>query len=107
MVIGRARALWHEYRAVLARIESETTDAKMLAAKLLIRDLERYSAGQAEPIEISAAEFRVFSQFGEDGIIQYLIRRAKIPPHLRSFVEFGVEALGARRRCDDARELRA
>src|SRR5207302_5091937 len=38
------------------------------------------------------AEFRVFSQFGEDGIIQYLIRRAQILRPLRSFVEFGVES---------------
>lgn len=91
MVIGRARALVQGSRAALARIESEAADAKMLAAKLLIRDLER-SCGQAEPIQIAAAEFKVFSQFGEDGIIQYLVRRAQIPAQLRSFVEFGVES---------------
>lgn len=40
---------------------------------------------------IQEAEFRVFSQFGEDGIIQYLIRRlsGKLDP---SFVEFGVQS---------------
>jgi hypothetical protein len=35
------------------------------------------------------AEFRVFSQFGEDGIIQYLIK--KVPIENDVFVEFGVE----------------
>jgi hypothetical protein len=38
---------------------------------------------------LSDAEFRVFSQFGEDGIIQYLISRVPIENDV--FVEFGVE----------------
>ena len=38
---------------------------------------------------LSDAEFRVFSQFGEDGIIQYLI--SKVPIANDIFVEFGVE----------------
>jgi len=38
---------------------------------------------------ISDAEFRVFSQFGEDGIIQYLI--GKVPIEHDTFIEFGVE----------------
>jgi len=39
---------------------------------------------------IQDAEFHVFSQFGEDGIIQYLIRNLPdIPP---VFIEFGVES---------------
>jgi hypothetical protein len=36
-----------------------------------------------------SAEFRVFSQWGEDGIIQFLI--AKVPIERTVFVEFGVE----------------
>lgn len=39
--------------------------------------------------DITNAEFRVFSQGGEDGILQFLIRRVSIP--MRQFVEFGVE----------------
>lgn len=35
------------------------------------------------------AEFRIFSQFGEDGIIQYLIGR--VPIEHDTFIEFGVE----------------
>jgi hypothetical protein len=36
-------------------------------------------------------EFKVASQWGEDGIIDWLIERAQIPPISQSFVEFGVE----------------
>jgi hypothetical protein len=36
------------------------------------------------------AEFRVSSQWGEDGIIDWLIERANIPPAAQSFIEFGV-----------------
>lgn len=39
--------------------------------------------------EVSLAEFRVFSQWGEDGIIQYLL--AHVPIERPIFVEFGVE----------------
>ena len=38
---------------------------------------------------ISDAEFQVFSQWGEDGILQYLIRKVDIDKKI--FVEFGVE----------------
>ena len=37
------------------------------------------------------AEFKVSSQCGEDGIIDWLIERARIPPISQSFIEFGVE----------------
>lgn len=39
--------------------------------------------------ELAAREFRVFSQWGEDGIIQFLISRIEIEK--KAFVEFGVE----------------
>lgn len=42
-------------------------------------------------VRLSDAEFGVFSQFGEDGIIQYLIRKCAILLSERRFVEFGVE----------------
>lgn len=38
---------------------------------------------------IAAAEFKVFSQAGDDGIIQYLINKVYIPE--TTFIEFGVE----------------
>jgi hypothetical protein len=39
--------------------------------------------------ELAAHEFQVYSQWGEDGIIQYLLRHVRIPRKL--FIEFGVE----------------
>lgn len=39
--------------------------------------------------DISDAEFSVFSQWGEDGIIHYLLRHVSVPN--TAFVEFGVE----------------
>lgn len=58
--------------------------------------LGRVEARQTAAVALSVAgqnladyEFRVFSQWGEDGIIQFLIRNLKIPD--KSFVEFGVE----------------
>lgn len=39
--------------------------------------------------DIHGAEFRVFSQWGEDGILQHLLRH--VPVSRRIFVEFGVE----------------
>lgn len=39
--------------------------------------------------DIHRSEFRVFSQWGEDGIIQYLVNHVRI--ERRIFVEFGVE----------------
>jgi hypothetical protein len=38
---------------------------------------------------IARAEFKVFSQFGEDGIVQFLAQR--VPIETDTFVEFGVE----------------
>lgn len=38
------------------------------------------------------AEFKVFSQFGDDGIIQYLIKETNISEEESTFIEFGVES---------------
>ena len=44
----------------------------------------------AKPVsDLNACEFKVFSQFGEDGIIQRLVRH--LPIEHRTFIEFGVE----------------
>lgn len=48
---------------------------------------ELYSTKQAE--NLSEYEWKVFSQWGEDGIIQYLIREVTIQH--KTFIEFGVE----------------
>ncbi|MGZ6315219.1 MAG: hypothetical protein ACXWNI_06290 [Candidatus Limnocylindrales bacterium] len=51
------------------------------------RESRTVKSGRYE--SISDAEFRVFSQFGEDGIVQYLI--GKVPIENDVFIEFGVE----------------
>src|SRR5690242_3917153 len=38
---------------------------------------------------LSEIEFRVFSQFGEDGIIEWLVSHVEVPNH--RFIEFGVD----------------
>jgi hypothetical protein len=40
---------------------------------------------------LQEAEFRVSSQWGQDGIIDWLIERAEVPTAAQTFVEFGVE----------------
>jgi len=50
-------------------------------------ELRQLSVDQST--ELVAKEFRVFSQWGEDGIIQFLISR--IPIENKTFIEFGVE----------------
>ncbi len=49
------------------------------------------NADRAPLQRLQDAEFKVFSQFGEDGILQYLIRETGIRAEERSFVEFGVQ----------------
>lgn len=79
---GHLRAL-----VMVGRTVNET---KMLTAKLLIDQIARH--GQIANIQ--DAEFKVFSQFGEDGIIQYLIRQARITPDEQRLVEFGADFYG-------------
>lgn len=64
--------------------KSQQTDILLLGA-LLARQ------NKTLPIlnNIADAEFKVFSQAGDDGIIQYLIHKVQIPQ--KKFIEFGVE----------------
>lgn len=58
--------------------------------RLLIGQQNARSLATANYSDIRQAEFRVFSQWGEDGIIQYLIQHVPIAD--TSFIEFGVES---------------
>jgi len=62
-------------------------DVKILIAKTLINNIKLTKTLKS----ISDAEFKVFSQFGDDGIIQYLINTVSILPQEENFAEFGVE----------------
>ncbi|MHB8354321.1 MAG: hypothetical protein ACYDCF_07815 [Burkholderiales bacterium] len=51
--------------------------------------IEARQLSDLKPDQIRAAEFTVFSQWGEDGILQHLLRH--VPISKKVFVEFGVE----------------
>jgi hypothetical protein len=53
-----------------------------------IGGLESRQVATLGPHQIGSAEFQVFSQFGEDGIIQFLVQR--VPIETEVFVELGV-----------------
>jgi hypothetical protein len=63
--------------------------AQDLRLALAIGRMEARAVRTAVYPDLADAEFRVFSQWGEDGIIQYLISRVAIGRP--AFVEFGVE----------------
>ncbi len=58
----------------------------VLRGKILIEKIKNKT-----PIEINDIEFKIFSQFGDDGIIQYLINKLEIEEKYFNFIEFGVE----------------
>jgi hypothetical protein len=64
-------------------------EQRLDAVRAQVGGLESRLLRTAEPAGVHEAEFRVFSQFGEDGIIQYLVQR--VPIENKVFVEFGVE----------------
>ena len=71
----------------LNSLADQVEQAKMLAARSILFEFRR----QKETLPLTQTEFKVFSQFGDDGIIQYIITRLKLPISEQRFVEFGVE----------------
>lgn len=59
------------------------------AMHLAVGRMESHRVRAQTFADIRDAEFKVFSQFGEDGILQYLL--AKVPVTSRTFVEIGVD----------------
>lgn len=68
-------------------LTEQIEQAKILAAQPMVWELR----GLKDPVPLRQSEFRVFSQFGDDGIIQYLISRIHLPSAEHRFIEFGVE----------------
>jgi hypothetical protein len=94
----RVQAAQDRTDATSSRIESLVVAESQLLSRLLT-DSERISMlnGEAlarqvgkihDPVDLSEVEFSVFSQFGDDGIIQWLTQRLEPVP---VFIEFGVE----------------
>lgn len=73
---------------VLSQIEQG--QSRLAVAIELMAATERRRVRSLPPgTPLADCEFRVYSQFGEDGILQHLL--AHVPIHSRRFVEFGVE----------------
>ena len=66
------------------RVEFEKQ--KLLIAKGIINNMR---SNYNKVMDFSEVEFSVFSQIGDDGIIQYLINQIDIPN--KYFIEFGVQ----------------
>ena len=70
----------------IAKINQEISETKHLIAKILIDQIKQNNIYE----NIHDTEFKVYSQWGDDGIIQYLINNIDIPEEFQIFVEFGV-----------------
>jgi len=70
---------------LISDIKRDINIEKILLGKILIENIRN----KKNIDKLSEVEFKVFSQFGEDGIIQYLINN--IPIKNKIFIEFGVE----------------
>jgi hypothetical protein len=68
-----------------SQVALEMHQLKMLLGKELANQVKSHGIYE----DIHAAEFKVFSQFGDDGILQYLIHETR--PEHATFIEFGVE----------------
>src|SRR5688500_4092155 len=68
----------------MRRLESNLEDLKLMTGRIYGKLLETQDS-----VAPGDYEFKVFSQYGDDGIIQFLVRKLKITQ--KSFVEFGVE----------------
>ena len=68
-----------------SRVREGSDDVKMLQGRLLAETLVR----KRDYESLADFEFKVFSQFGDDGIIQFLTHNLKLSR--KTFIEFGVE----------------
>jgi hypothetical protein len=73
-------ALSSEFRSLAS--DTNLTVGKMAAWR--VRSMEKIAS-------LGDVEFSVSSQWGQDGIVEWLIERAGVPAALQTFVEFGVE----------------
>ncbi len=78
-IIAKMRNLFKSQRTILTRIDYIQQALGRIETKL-----------NQNECDINKAEFRVYSQWGEDGIIQHLINNIDIPNKI--FIEFGVES---------------
>src|SRR5580698_11523106 len=71
--------------SLVNEVRSLTSDSNLTLGRMAawkVRSMEVLST-------LTEAEFSVSSQWGQDGILDWLIERADLPPALHSFIEFG------------------
>jgi hypothetical protein len=78
-VLERLKLALAAFRALPMRVE----DLQQAVGRIELRQLQ-----QEKSKDLQAHEFKVTSQWGEDGIIQFLLARVSVPNKV--FVEFGV-----------------
>lgn len=74
-----------EINSLKGMVIAENQAANLLKGKILANQVKAHGIYE----NIHDAEFKVFSQFGDDGILQYLICQTQPIP--KTFIEFGVE----------------
>ena len=76
----------HKIIRILNILRSKDDTEKILIGKKLIN-----INNNKIPKNIEDIEFKIFSQFGDDGIIQFLINKIELDYKYHNFIEFGVE----------------
>jgi hypothetical protein len=74
-----------------ASIQAAQLSTEMDRLRRQVGGLEAARVRALPPDGVRDAEFQVFSQFGEDGILQFLVAHVPVPVEAEVFVEFGVE----------------
>lgn len=85
--IKSLRAILKSFDGRLVTLQKEVERLEYMQEAL--GRIETRQLRHSESRTLSDHEFRVFSQWGEDGIIQFLLRH--IPIENKTFIEFGVE----------------
>lgn len=96
-VVGHTSGVAENTQNLAGEALASTNDARTRSLHQI--DLARMALGRLEARQLRLAnchdwllnEFRVYSQFGEDGLIQLLVHAVGIPRDRQVFVEFGVE----------------
>jgi len=83
-------------RRAVGTLGAASMQAAQLSTELdrLRRQLGGLEAARVRALpadRVGDAEFQVFSQFGEDGILQFLVSHVPVPLECEVFIEFGVE----------------
>jgi hypothetical protein len=85
-MIARVLSLLGKIDEIHGNYKNDYKSPKMLLGKILAT---KYNTRAEELNSLADVEFQVFSQWGDDGIIQYLVD--KIHFENKTFIEFGVE----------------